>query len=138
MNGEAVPEAERPGPETASLARNFLIIAIALLLLKLFLVSRDIVPERHDAEAYATASLYDLRLIFFDSAGHPPGAALVMGLARSLGIPYRIFIEVCLAAAAFLGPVRKQLNRVRGGGFPSLGSYPMRGHARCCSDSRTF
>ena len=103
MNGEAVPEAERPGPETASLARNFLIIAIALLLLKLFLVSqRDIVPERHDAEAYATASLYDLRLIFFDSAGHPPGAALVMGLARSLGIPYRIFIEVCLAAAAFL------------------------------------
>jgi len=100
MNGEAVPEAERPGPETASLARNFLIIAIALLLLKLFLVSRDIVPERHDAEAYATASLYDLRLIFFDSAGHPPGAALVMGL--SLGIPYRIFIEVCLAAAAFL------------------------------------
>ena len=103
MNGDAAPEAERPEPATASLVRNFLVIAIALLLLKLLLVSqREIVPEQHDAEAYASASLYDLRLIFFDSAGHPPGAPLVMALARSLGIPYRVFIEVFLAVAAFL------------------------------------
>lgn len=103
MNGHAAPEAERPEPATASLVRNFLVIAIALLLLKLLLVSqREIVPEQHDAEAYASASLYDLRLIFFDSAGHPPGAPLVMALARSLGIPYRVFIEVFLAVAAFL------------------------------------
>lgn len=103
MNGDAAPEAERPEPATASLVRNFLVIAIALLLLKLLLVSqREIVPEQHDAEAYASASLYDLRLIFFNSAGHPPGAPLVMALARSLGIPYRVFIEVFLAVAAFL------------------------------------
>ena len=62
MNGEAGPEAERPEPATASLVRNFLIIAIALLLLKLFLVSRrEMVPERMDAEAYASVSLDVLR-----------------------------------------------------------------------------
>jgi hypothetical protein len=103
MNGDTASEAERPEPADSGPARNFLIIAIALLLLKLLLVSqREIVPEQHDAEAYATASLYDLRLVFSDSAGHPPGAPLVMALARSLGIPYRVFIEVFLAIAAFL------------------------------------
>lgn len=46
MNGEAVLEAERPKPASAGLARNFLIIAIALSLLKLLLVSqREIVPR---------------------------------------------------------------------------------------------
>ena len=39
---------------------------------------------------------------FCRAAGHPPGASLVMALARSLGIPYRIFIEIFLAVAAFL------------------------------------
>jgi hypothetical protein len=100
MSSEAVPEVGRSKP--AMPGRVFLVVAIALLLLKLLLVSRrEMVPETHDAEAYASASLYDLRVIFFDSAGHPPGAALVMGLARSLAIPYRIFIEICLAVAAF-------------------------------------
>jgi hypothetical protein len=103
MNGEAVPEAQRPGPETASLVRNFLIIAIALLLLKLLLVSqREMVPENHDAEAYASASMQDLGSLFTVGAGHAPGASLVMALVRSLGIPYRVFIEFFLAAAAFL------------------------------------
>ena len=92
-----------PGPATASLARNFLIIAVALLLLKLLLVSqREIVTEPNDAEGYVSASLDDLGLVVSGAAFHAPGASLVMGLARSLGIPYRIFMEVFLAVAAFL------------------------------------
>jgi hypothetical protein len=101
MSSEAVPESGLSKSITP--ARFFLVVAIALLLLKLVLVSqREIVPEQHDADAYSNASLYSLRLVFLDSAGHPPGAALVMGLARSMGIPYRVFIEIFLAAAAFL------------------------------------
>ena len=92
-----------PGSATASLARNFLIIAVALLLLKLLLVSqREIVTEPNDAEGYVSASLDDLGLVVSGAAYHAPGASLVMGLARSLGIPYRIFMEVFLAVAAFL------------------------------------
>lgn len=92
-----------PGPATASLARNFLTIAVALLLLKLLLVSqREIVTEPNDAEGYVSASLDDLGLVVSGAAYHAPGASLVMGLARSLGIPYRIFMEVFLAVAAFL------------------------------------
>jgi hypothetical protein len=91
------------GSATASLARNFLIIAVALLLLKLLLVSqREIVTEPNDAEGYVSASLDDLGLVVSGAAYHAPGASLVMGLARSLGIPYRIFMEVFLAVAAFL------------------------------------
>jgi hypothetical protein len=103
MNIDAGPEAERLERATARQARVFLIIAIALLLLKLLWVSqREMVPEQHDAEAYASASMQDLGALFTVAAGHPPGASLVMALARSLGIPYRIFIEVFLAVAAFL------------------------------------
>lgn len=103
MNGEAGPEAERPEPTTASLARNFLIVAIALLLLKLLLVSRrEMVPERMDAEGYASVSLDVWASIFGRTADHPPGASMAMAAARSLGIPYRIFTEIFLAAAAFL------------------------------------
>lgn len=103
MNGEAGPEAERPESTTASLARNFLIVAIALLLLKLLLVSRrEMVPERMDAEGYASVSLDVWASIFGRAADHPPGASLAMAAARSLGIPYRIFREIFLAAAAFL------------------------------------
>ena len=92
-----------PGACDSRQARVFLIIAIALLLLKLLWVSqREMVPEQHDAEAYASASMQDLGALFTVAAGHPPGASLVMALARSLGIPYRIFIEVFLAVAAFL------------------------------------
>ena len=101
MSIEAAPEERGSNPATP--ARVFLVVAIVLFLLKLLLVSqREMVPEQHDAEAYASASLYDLRLLFIDSAGHPPGAPLVMALARSLGIPYRVFTEVFLAATAFL------------------------------------
>jgi hypothetical protein len=103
MNVVAVPEAERPERATARQARVFLIIAVALLLLKLLWVSqREMVPEQHDAEAYASASMQDLSALFTVGAGHAPGASLVMAVARWLGIPYRIFIEGFLATAAFL------------------------------------
>ena len=101
MSSEAVPEVARSKPVTP--ARVFLVIAVALLLLKLLLVSRrEMAPETHDAEAYASASLQQLGSLLTVGAGHPPGASLVMAMARSLGIPYRIFIEVSLSLAAFL------------------------------------
>jgi len=100
--GEEVVEAEPSKPTTAHPMRNFLIIAIALLAVKLLLVSRrEIVSEDLDAFEYTRASL-DLRSIFAGGASHPPGASLVIALARSLGIPYRVFIEIFLAVAAFL------------------------------------
>jgi len=103
MDAVAVLEAERPERATGRRARVFLIVAVALLLLKLLWVSqREMVPEQHDAEAYASASMQDLSTLFTVAAGHPPGASLVMALARWLGIPYRIFIEVFLAVATFL------------------------------------
>src|SRR5271167_2164659 len=103
MNDEAELDAQREKPAAANRAPRFLVIAIALLLLKLLLVSRrEMVPETHDAEAYASASLDDLGFLFTVAAGHPPGASLVMAFARWLGLPYRIFIEVFLAVAAFL------------------------------------
>jgi hypothetical protein len=103
MNGDTASEAERPEPADSGSARNFLIIAIALLLLKLLLVSqREIVPEEHDASEYAQASLEGLRAIFAGGTSHPPGASLAIVLARSIGIPYRVFMEVFLAVAAFL------------------------------------
>lgn len=101
MSSEAVPEVGRSKP--AMPARFFLVVAIALLLLKLLLVSRrEMAPEAHDAEAYASASMQQLGSVFSADAYHPPGASLVMAMARSLGVPYRIFIEVFLALAAFL------------------------------------
>jgi hypothetical protein len=101
MSSEAVPEVGRSKPATP--ARFFLVVAIALLLLKLLLVSRrEMAPETHDAEAYASASMQQLGSVFSADAYHPPGASLVMAMARSLGVPYRIFIEVFLALAAFL------------------------------------
>ncbi len=103
MDGHAVLEEARPELATVRPVRNFLFVAIALLLLKLLLVSqREMVPEQHDAEAYVSASMQDLGSLFTVGAGHAPGASLVMALARSLGIPYRIFMEVFLAVAAFL------------------------------------
>jgi len=103
MNDVGVLEAERPERATARRARVFLIIAIALLLVKLFLVSRrEMLPEEYDASEYAQASLQDLAWIFAGSASHPPGASLAIVLARSLGIPYRVFTEIFLAVAAFL------------------------------------
>jgi hypothetical protein len=103
MNSHTVPNVAPPDSITARPVGSFLIIAIALFLLKLLLVSRrEMVPETHDAEAYASASMYGLGFLFTVGAGHPPGASLVMAMARSLGIPYRIFIEVLLALAAFL------------------------------------
>jgi hypothetical protein len=103
MDSEAVAEAEPYKPTTAHLTRNFLIIAIALLAVKLLLVSRrEILTDQYDAEAYVSASLGDLRLAFGGDEFHPPGASVVMALARLLGIPYRIFIEIFFAAAAFL------------------------------------
>jgi hypothetical protein len=103
MDTEAVVETELPEPARARLTRNFLVLAIALLLLKLLLVSqREMVTETYDAESYVRHSLNDLAVVFGGYAGHPPGASLVMALARLLGIPYRIFIEVFLAVAAFL------------------------------------
>jgi hypothetical protein len=102
MESEAVAEAGPREPATARLTRNFLIIALALLLVKLLLVSRrEILTDQYDAEAYVSASLDDLRSVFGGDQFHPPGASLVMALARLLGIPYRIFIEIFLAAAAF-------------------------------------
>lgn len=101
MESEAVAEAGPREPATARLTRNFLIIALALLLVKLLLVSRrEILTDQYDAEAYVSASLDDLRSVFGGDQFHPPGASLVMALARLLGIPYRIFIEIFLAAAA--------------------------------------
>ncbi len=103
MNSHTVPNVAPPDSITARPVGSFLIIAIALLLLKLLLVSRrEMAPETHDAEAYASASMHGLGFLFTVGAGHPPGASLVMAMARSLGIPYRIFIEVLLALAAFL------------------------------------
>jgi hypothetical protein len=104
VNDEAVLEAERREPATAHPVRNFLIIAIALFVLKLLMVShREMVPEPYDAEGYVNASLDNLGGMFAGGyEGHPPGASLIMALARSLGIPYRVFIEGFLAAAAFL------------------------------------
>ena len=100
MVSEAV--AEPPKLATARLTRNFLIIAIALLLVKLLLVSRrEILTDQYDAEAYVSASLDNLRSVFGGDQFHPPGASFVMALARLLGIPYRIFIEILFAAAAF-------------------------------------
>ncbi len=55
-----------------------------------------------DAEGYASVSLDVWASIFGRAADHPPGASLAMAAARSLGIPYRIFREIFLAAAAFL------------------------------------
>jgi hypothetical protein len=103
VDSEAAAEAEPPKPATARPTRNFLIIAITLLLLKLLLVSRrEMVPERMDAEGYASVSLDVWASIFGRAADHPPGASLAMASAHSLGIPYRIFTEIFLAAAAFL------------------------------------
>src|SRR5271157_154734 len=103
MEDHAASEDGRPVLATARPARVFLIIAIALLLLKLLLVSqREMVPETDDAESYVRHSLDDLASVFGGYAGHAPGASLVMASARSLGIPYRIFMEVFLALAAFL------------------------------------
>ena len=102
MDDNALPHEDRPELANARRSRNFLILAIALLLLKLLLVSqREMVPETDDAESYVRHSLEDLPSIFGGYSGHPPGASLVMALARLLGIPYRIFLEVFLAAAAF-------------------------------------
>jgi hypothetical protein len=103
VGGEEVVEAEPSKPTTAHPMRNFLIIAIALLAVKLLLISRrEIVPEPYDAEEYVALSLENLRAIFAGGADHAPGASLIMALARLLGIPYRIFTELILAAAAFL------------------------------------
>jgi hypothetical protein len=103
MSVDASPETERSERAAARRTRNFLIIAVALLLLKLLWVSqREMVPEQHDAEAYASASMQDLSSLLTVAAGHAPGASLVMAVARWLGIPYRIFIEGFLATAAFL------------------------------------
>jgi len=103
MSVEASPETERPERAAARQTRTLLIVAVALLLLKLLWVSqREMVPEQHDAEAYASASMQDLGALFTVAAGHPPGASLVMALARLFGIPYRIFIELFLALATFL------------------------------------
>jgi hypothetical protein len=101
MSSEAVPEIWRCKPATPG--RVFLVVAIVLLLMKLLLVSRrEMVPEAHDALAYVIASMQDVGILFIFGAGHPPGASLLMALARSLGIPYRIFIECFLAFAAYL------------------------------------
>ena len=63
MNDNALPDEERPELANARRTRNFLILAIALLLLKLLLVSqREIVPETYDAESYVRHSLNDLAL----------------------------------------------------------------------------
>src|SRR6516164_9487841 len=101
MSSDAVPEGERV--RSATSARVFPIVAVALLLLKMWLVSRrEMVPEAHDAEAYASASMQRLGFLLAVGADHAPGASLAMAAARSLGIPYRIFIELFLALAAFL------------------------------------
>ena len=101
MVSEAV--AEPPKLATARPTRDFLIVAIALLLVKLLLVSRrEILTDQYDAEAYVSASLDDLRSVLGGDQFHPPGASWVMALARLLGIPYRIFIEIFFATAAFL------------------------------------
>ena len=92
-----------PEPATASLARNFLIIAVALLLLKLLLVSqREIVTEPNDAEEYVSASLDDLRLVVSGAAFHAPGASLVMAVGPVARNSLSVFMEVFLAVAAFL------------------------------------
>jgi hypothetical protein len=73
------------------------------LLIKLVLISqREMVPELADAVQYVSVSVDDLDSVFSGAAEHAPGASLVMALARSLGIPYRIFMDVFLALAAFL------------------------------------
>ena len=104
MDNDPIAEVGPLKPATARLTRNFLIIAVALLLLKLFLVSqREMVTEEHDAYEYVRVSLEDLGSIFAgDGWGHEPGASLIIALARSLGIPYRLVAEVFLAIAAFV------------------------------------
>jgi hypothetical protein len=103
MSGRTVPDAGRPDSQTARPVRSFLLIALVLLLLKLLLVSRrEIITEARDAEAYVSASLDRFLSIIFAGEYHPPGPSLVMALARSIGIPYRIFAELLFAAAAFL------------------------------------
>jgi hypothetical protein len=88
---------------TGSPLRRFLVVAIILFVAKLLLISRrEMVPEPNDAVEYVSISLDHLGSVFTSTAGHPPGAALVMALARSLGIPYRAFLELFLALAAFL------------------------------------
>jgi hypothetical protein len=87
----------------ARLSRIFLIVAVSLLLLKLLLVSRrEMITEGYDAEAYVRVSLRSFGSIFSGDADHPPGASLAMALARVLGVPYRIFLEIFLALAAFM------------------------------------
>ena len=62
MSSEAVPETGRSSSATP--ARISLIVAIALLLLNLLLVSqREMVPEEYDAFEYAQASLEGLRAL---------------------------------------------------------------------------
>ena len=64
MDREAVRTRIRE-PRRAVCTRNFLIVAVALFLVKLLLVShREIVPEPHDAEAYVSASVDDLGSLF--------------------------------------------------------------------------
>jgi hypothetical protein len=58
-------------------------MAIILLLVKLLLVSRrEMVPEPNDAVEYVSISLDHLGSVFSSTAGYPPGAPLVMALAR--------------------------------------------------------
>ncbi len=103
MDREAGEDAKRAILAQDRLSRNFLIVAVALFLVKLLLVShREIVPEPHDAEAYVSASVDELGSLFTGAADHPPGASLIMALARSLGIPFRVFMELFLGVAAFL------------------------------------
>jgi len=103
MNARAVPEMAPSYPATARPVGNFFIVASALLLLKLLLVSqREMATEEYDSFEYARVSLEDLGSILSGVADHAPGASLVMALSRTVGIPYRIFMEVFLATAAFL------------------------------------
>jgi hypothetical protein len=76
--------------------------SVVLLLKLLFMAEREIVPERDDNVGYIRFSLESFASAFGGDASHPPGASLLIALARSLGLPYRVFIEVALAAAALL------------------------------------
>src|SRR5262245_61536418 len=97
-----VVEADARDFRRARVLSNFLIVAIALLVVKLALISgREILPERDDSIGYVRFSLDNLSSVLTGEGSHPPGPSLVMALGRFLGIPYRTFLEILFAASAF-------------------------------------
>jgi hypothetical protein len=81
MDENALPHEDRPKLANARRTRNFLILAIALLLLKLLLVSqREIVPEADDAESYVRHSLEDPALDLWRVLGSPAGRVFGHGV----------------------------------------------------------